>query len=81
MKEFAKVTKEDCLTLANFVNALRLAKLPEAGLPQIMAFADGVRWLQDLAQGMATVYAKSQETAQDDGFKVKALHPGGGAEP
>jgi hypothetical protein len=76
LKEFPKVTKEDCLALANFVNALRLAKLPEAGLVQIMAFADGVRWLQELAQSMAGVYAKSQEP-KDDGFTVKAIHPGG----
>jgi hypothetical protein len=82
MKDFPKVTKDDCLTLANFANALRLAKLPEAGLQQIMGFADGVRWLQELAQAMAMVYAKSQESPpEEEGFKVKALHPGGGAEP
>jgi len=78
VKEFPKVTKEDCLALANFVNALRVAKLPEAGLVQIMAFADGVRWLQELAQSMAQVYAKSQEPPKEEGFTVKAIHPGGG---
>lgn len=77
MKDFPKVTKEDCLALANFVNALRLAKLPEAGLVQIMAFADGVRWLQELAQSMASAYAKSQEPKDEGGFTVKAIHPGG----
>ena len=80
MKEFPKVTKEDCLALANFINALRGAKLPEAGLPQIMAFADGVRWLQDLAQGMAQAYAKGQEPLKEEGFTVKAIHPGGSTE-
>lgn len=80
MKNFPNVSKEDCLILANFLNTLRTTTIPNAGLGQIVQFADGVRWLQDLAVALAKVYADieaGKETPQAEGYKVKSIHPGG----
>lgn len=78
MKDLSYITREDCLALANFITVLRGAKLPDAALPQICQFADGVRWLQDLAGTMAQAYAdqSKREDSKDD-WKIKAIHPGG----
>jgi hypothetical protein len=77
MKDFDNITKEDCLALANFLTVLRGAKLPDALLPQICQFADGVRWLQDLAGTMAKAYAEDRNRSEDLGYKIKEIHPGG----
>jgi hypothetical protein len=76
MKDLSNITRDDCLALANFLTVLRGAKLPDAVLPQICQFADGVRWLQDLAGTMAKSYADQQKPL-DDGFKIREIHPGG----
>ncbi|MEY2859132.1 MAG: hypothetical protein RLZZ74_3445 [Cyanobacteriota bacterium] len=77
MKDLLNITRDDCLALANFITVLRGAKLPEAALPQICQFADGVRWLQDLAGTMAKAYAEAQKPADEPGYTIKAIHPGG----
>lgn len=78
MKELSNITRDDCLALANFITSLRGAKLPDAALPQLCHFIDGVRWLQDLAGTMAQSYAdQTKREPSEEDFKIKAIHPGG----
>jgi hypothetical protein len=76
-----EVEKDDCKKLADFLNSLRYC-VGGSGVPfnSIIAFTDGVRWLQELAVNMATVYSaeleESQEKPKKEGFTVKNYSPG-----
>lgn len=77
-----EVDKTDCKKLADFLNSLRacVGGGPSAGFQAMIHFADGVRWLQDLAVNMATVYSAemqaSEEKPKKEGFTVKNYSPG-----
>jgi hypothetical protein len=77
-----EVEKDDCKKLADFLNSLRscVGGGSSAGFQAMIHFADGVRWLQELAVNMATVYSAemegSQEKPKKEGFTVKNYSPG-----
>ena len=76
---FSEIEKKDCLALAEFLNTLRGARLPDADLSTMVRFTDGLRWLQDLAAQIAKVYADEQNptpVAKKDTFTIKEYHPG-----
>lgn len=76
------VEKDDCKTLADFLHALRQMSGNGTAFGAMIAFVDGVRWLQDLAIRMAEVYseemddAKQKDKAKGEGFTVKSYNPG-----
>lgn len=78
--KFSEVDKNDCKVLADLINSLRAAKLPEASLVQMVNFVDGLRWLQDVAQGMARTYAEESKPPEvkkkEEGFTIKSYVPG-----
>ena len=80
--KFSEVEKKDCQTLADFLNSLRAAKLPEASMMQMVHFVDGLRWLQEAAVGIGTAYAervaepKMKDEPKSPGFTVKTYVPG-----
>lgn len=77
--KFSEVEKKDCQVLADFLNSLRVAKLPDATMLQMVHFVDGVRWLQDVAVGIGKAYAEKvaePNEPKSPGFTVKTYVPG-----
>lgn len=76
-----EVGKDDCKKLADFLNSLRLTVGGSPNFSAMISFADGVRWLQDLAIKMAQTYSAELESSQveekkPEGFTVKNYSPG-----
>jgi hypothetical protein len=77
----SEVSKDDCMKAAQLINMLQIAKY-EIGGKDMCAGADSIRWLQELATGMAKGYqSEAQETAAPkapEGLAVKSYSPGKG---
>jgi len=80
--KFSEIAKDDCIKLADFLTSLRAVKMPEANMLSMVHFVDGLRWVQEAAQGIARAYADEQkelkfvdETAKKD-FTIKSYVPG-----
>ncbi len=79
--ETLEVEKDDCRKLADFLNSLRSCVGGSPQFNSMIHFADGIRWLQDLAVNMAKVYAEQEmgepkDKPKKEGFTVKNYSPG-----
>jgi hypothetical protein len=76
----SEVTKDDMLTLANGLNAMRKLTANGMAMSEVGDVHKALQWLQKLAQDMASFYSSSvkepQKEAPAEGFKIKEYSPG-----